>query len=88
MSKKYVLYRMINLAIPFSAGVFGALYFNSNRIPNDEHVQESFIAPRELEVICRDTDGDGNPETLMDIRGKRYMLKDVDGKPTLLLCEI
>lgn len=58
--------------------------YNPKKIPNISEVQEGYVPPRYLEVICKDYEEDGKPETYLSIRGKKYHLKEIEGKPTLL----
>lgn len=65
-------------------------YFGAKQktIPQVEQVQQGYIAPSKLEIFCKDLDGDGNPETLMRVGDRDYLLREVDGKPVLSAYEI
>lgn len=60
----------------------------ANKIPTTDNVQQGYIAPSELEIECKDLDGNGEPETIMTIGDKPYLLREVDGKPVLSAYEI
>lgn len=67
-----------------SAGtLFGYYALTGRIIPAEEVVQEGFIPPSKLEVVCYDFDLDGKPETAEIIQGKYYWLKEGDGGPIL-----
>ena len=61
---------------------------NSKQIPKVEQVQQGYIAPSKLEIECKDLDGNGEPETIMRIGDKPYLLREVDGKPIISAYEI
>ena len=61
---------------------------NSKQIPKVEQVQQGCIAPSKLEIECKDLDGNGEPETIMKIGNKPYLLREVDGKPVISAYEI
>jgi len=44
-------------------------------IPNVQNVQEGYAVPSLLEIRVKDTDGDGNKETLLNYYGIPYRLK-------------
>ena len=67
---------------------FSEAYIISNKIPKTKQVQQGYIAPSKLEVECRDLDGNGEPETIMRIDDKPYLLREVDGKPVLSTYEV
>jgi hypothetical protein len=69
-------------------GITGYSPFVKHRIPQTEQVQQGYIAPSKLEVECKDLDGNGEPETIMRIGDKPYLLREVDGKPVLSAYEI
>jgi len=81
-------YKTITLILGVGVGFFGRSYFTENKIPKIEQVQQGYIAPSKLEVECRDLDGNGEPETIMKIGDKQYLLREVDGKPVLSSYEI
>jgi len=58
-------------------------YLGTRIIPKAENVQKGYISPSTLEIECQDHDGNGEPETMMRIKGKRYHLRYENGKPTL-----
>lgn len=70
----------------FQCGIYLAndAHKEDNLIPKVEHVQSEYIAPSKLEIKCEDLDGDSKLETVMKINGKQYLLKNVNGRPTLL----
>ena len=73
--------------------VAGPLIYNSvinpsKRMPAISEVQSGYIAPSRLEIECKDLDGNGEPETIMKIGDKSYLLKEVDGKPVISAYEI
>lgn len=57
-------------------------------IPRTNSVQTGYIAPSRLEIKCKDLDGNDQPETIMKIDDKAYLLREVDGKPVLSAYEI
>ena len=63
-------------------------HFVDNRISKTEQVQQGYIAPSKLEIECKDLDGNGEPETIMRIGDKPYLLREVDGKPVISAYEI
>ena len=58
-----------------------------NAIPKENKVQDGFIAPNKLEIICKDldkSDGKNLPETYIKIGETVYMLRyNPDGKPVI-----
>ena len=61
---------------------------NDNLIPKTEQVQQGYIAPSKLEIKCKDLDENGEPETILRIGDKSYLLREVDGKPVISAYEI
>ena len=51
--------------------------FSKAYIPQTEQVQAGYIAPNRLEIECKDLDGNGQPETIMKIGDKPYLLREV-----------
>jgi len=92
MAEKSLAYRIAIPVMSFLIGYCGMetvqRKFMDNRIPNTEQVQQGYIAPSKLEVECKDLDGNGEPETIMRIGDKPYLLREVDGKPVLSAYEI
>ena len=90
--------KMVNgykIAIPITSFLIGfcghAAYkrhFVDNRIPKTEQVQQGYIAPSKLEIECKDLDGNGEPETIIKIGDKPYLLREVNGKPVISAYEI
>ncbi len=64
------------------------LLLDENRlIGNQSKVQQEYIAPSRIEVVCKDldkSDKKGLPETMIKIGNKLYPLKEINGNPTLL----
>lgn len=67
----------------FIAGLLTTLYIGSrlhqipnlaNTVPNIGQVQEGFVAPNDLEIKCKDVDGNGQLETYLHVRGQDYPL--------------
>ncbi len=54
----------------------------------DEILQQGFIPPSKLQVKLEDEDKNGKLETILQIDGKKYMLRDVLGIPTLSAYEV
>ena len=88
MSKIPSWYQAIMYVLGIGVGFFGAGYFTANEIPKTEQVQQGYIAPSKLEIECKDLDGNGEPETIMNIGDKPYLLREVNGKPVLSAYEI
>ena len=67
-------------------------YYESRRscnpFPKISEVQQGYIAPSTLEIKCENLDGDGQKETIMKVGERNYLLKEVDGKPTLVPYEV
>lgn len=57
-------------------------------IPRTNLVESGYIAPSRLEIVCKDLNGNGQPETIMKIGDKAYLLREVDGKPVLSAYEV
>ena len=72
----------------FSVGALVNHYAFTNKIPRTDEVQQGYIAPSKLEIECEDLDGNGEPETIMRIGDKPYLLREVDGKPVISAYEI
>lgn len=83
---------MKRVVLPFAVGALigqaGLRLFYDNRIPKTDEVQQGYIAPSKLEIECKDLDGNGEPETIMKIGDKPYLLREVDGKPVISAYEI
>ena len=47
----------------------------SSVIPKVNNVQEGFVPPSKIEVILKDTDGDGKKETYLKIDGREIPVK-------------
>lgn len=62
--------------------------YQGNTIPNQSEVQQGYIAPSKLEVECRDLDGNGERETIIKIDSTPYLLKEINGLPTLSMYKI
>ncbi|MFH1455493.1 MAG: hypothetical protein ABIF40_00920 [archaeon] len=78
-------YRISSIILGGALGwCFCEAYITSNKIPLTTEVQTGYIAPSELEIECKDLDGNGKPETIMKIGEESYLLKMVDGEPELL----
>jgi len=75
---KYFMGFGLGVALGVSLGISSI-----NKIPNNSVVQNGFIAPSRLEITCTDLDRNGELETVMNIEGKSYLLREVDGKPVL-----
>ena len=89
MSERNLLYRIAVPVMGFALGwCFNEAYISSNKIPKTEQVQQGYIAPSKLEIECKDLDGNGEPETIMKIGDKPYLLREVDEKPVISAYEI
>ncbi|MBS3169997.1 hypothetical protein J4210_05935 [Candidatus Woesearchaeota archaeon] len=87
--KQYVLGLALGIGVVLGANALtGYSPFVKHRIPQTKQVQQGYIAPSKLEVECRDLDGNGEPETIMRIDDKPYLLREVDGKPVLSAYEV
>ena len=85
--KKALLGPLVGVLI--GLGISGWIhYFNSNKIPEINKVQQGFIAPSKLEIKCEDLDSNGEPETQVRIGDKTYLLREVDGQPVLSPYEV
>lgn len=74
------------IAIAGELGYFsGKLHerLTTNAIPDQEVVEEGYIAPNRVEVLCYDHDSMGLPETEVRIDGRPFLLREVDGDPVL-----
>ena len=68
-----------------------AFTFGINAIGNHTHkrfyktkeVSPGYIAPSRLEITCQDLDRNGSQETIMHIDSTKYLLREIDGQPTL-----
>src|SRR3989344_5318827 len=63
-------------------------HYSGRIIPSTAQVQEGSIAPSRLEIKCQDIDKNNVPETILQIDDKRYLLREVDGKPVLSTYEV
>ncbi|MEM4260264.1 MAG: hypothetical protein QXG00_03435 [Candidatus Woesearchaeota archaeon] len=85
-------YLMKRAVLPFAVitltQVAALTLFYKKTIPEINKVQQGYIAPSKLEIKCKDLDGNGEPETIMKIGDKPYLLREVDGKPVLSPYEI
>jgi len=91
MSEDSIFGKAMRIIVPIVLGLSigeNINYYTSNTIPRTDEVQQGFIAPSKLEIECKDLDGNGEPETIMKIGDKPYLLREVDGKPTLSAYEI
>jgi hypothetical protein len=70
----------------------GATYLNilnsDRQIPRTKQVQEGYIAPKNIEIHCKDLDGNGEPETIMKINNQNYLLREINGQPVLSMYKI
>ena len=66
-----------------AAVLLASSYLSPKIIPSTEKVQSGFIAPSKLEVKLTDLDKNGEQETVLKIGNKQYLLREVDGQPTL-----
>ena len=57
-------------------------------IPTQEQIQQGYVAPSRIEILCKDLDGNDKLETLMKINGNSYLLREINGKPTISAYEI
>lgn len=73
-----------------TGNVLGDLAYrvNTNKIPRTTQVQQGYIAPSMLKVRCEDLDENGEYETIMKVGDVDYLLREIDGKPTLLEYEV
>jgi hypothetical protein len=70
-------------------GLGAYLHFSDPRvIPSKSKVQDGFVAPSKIEILCGDLDKNGEPETLMKIGTKHYLLREVSGKPVISTYEV
>ena len=86
------IFVMKRITLPVAVGGLigqaGFRLFYDNRIPMIDEVQQGYVAPSKLEIECKDLDGNGEPETIMRVGDKPYLLREVDGKPVLSAYEI
>lgn len=62
---------------------------NRKAMPSDTQVQSGYIAPSNLEIECKDLDGNGEPETIIKVDGMSYLLKyDANGNPVIQAYDI
>lgn len=55
----------------------------------EEVVQKGYIAPKRIQkIFCRDLDGNGELETLIQIDDNQFLLMEVDNKPVISSYEI
>ena len=70
----------------------GKLFIPDRKIPSTSEVDSNCIAPSLLEIKCKDLDGNGKPETIMNIDSvhpKSYILRwDDKGNPVLSPSEV
>ena len=81
-----ILYPLLGLCVGFAGATTMRALTSSSQpriIPNVTQVQEGFIAPSKLEIELQDLDHNGEKETIMKIAGEDYLLRDVNGTPTL-----
>lgn len=77
---------VFGLGLVASIGFAGGARYNQSTtktIPNQEKVASGYIAPNQLEILCYDHDSDNIPETEIRIGEKRYLLRNLNGKPVL-----
>lgn len=79
---------IIGLMVPMSITGTMVMCYQPSIIPRARHVQEGFIAPSRLEIKCYDKDGNGMPETFLQVDGRSYFLRENSGKPILSACEV
>lgn len=84
----YVLGLALGLSIGASTARSVYKVYSNRVIPCQKQVQQGYIAPSNLEIQCKDLDGNGEPETIMKIGDKPYLLREVDGKPVVSEYEI
>ncbi len=87
-SKSYWIGGMLGMIGAIAGFTINTAITNKNYIPKTKQVQQGYIAPSKLEIECKDLDGNGEPETIMRIGDKPYLLREVDGKPVLSDYEI
>lgn len=64
--------------------IVGVGDYNSRKTPSADVVQQGYIDPSRVEIKVEDSDGNGEPETILMIGEESYALRyDADGKPTL-----
>ena len=80
--------KKIHLFFQYALDNFAEAYIFSNKIPRTKQVQQGYIVPSEIEIKCKDLDGNGEPETIIKIGDKSYLLIEVDGKPIISPYEI
>ena len=80
--KIYLVGIGMGTALGFTLGL-GYHVISSKTIPNQSQVQQGFVAPSKLEIFCEDLDHNGKSETYMKVGEDRYLLREVEGKPTL-----
>ena len=80
----YLLGLTVGIAIGAVNGINGYKVLSDRVIPTVEQVQSGHVNPSDLEVQCKDLDGDGNMETILKIGDKTYFLQTADGEPNLI----
>ena len=86
--KGYAVGFVLGAAIWGTCGYFVGKAPEKETIPQVEQVQQGYVAPSKLEIQCQDLDGNGEPETIMRIGDKPYLLREVNGKPVISAYEI
>ncbi len=81
MFNQFALGTLVGSFITGSAAAVGIYLTNS--IPNLSNVQSGYIAPSQLRVRTADLDKNGELETIMQVDGKDYLLREVNGRPLL-----
>lgn len=86
--KKAIMY-VVGATVAYA--IYSAGWENGYRkaMPQNTQVQSGYIAPSNLEIECKDLDGNGEPETIMKIKDREYLLKyDSNGIPILLAYDV
>jgi len=48
----------------------------SSGIPNQDQVQQGYVAPSRMSVYCKDLDNNGELETILKVDDKEYLVKE------------
>lgn len=88
MSEIPFWYKDIATFLALCTGFFGSEYFTGNPIPRVNEVQQGYIAPSDVRILCKDLDNNRELETLIKIREQDYLLREVDGKPVISAYEL
>lgn len=75
----------VTIVCALNLGIMTYRFCDANKIPYVEptKVEPNYVQPNELEIKCKDLNGNGLKETLLMYKGKQYLLVDENGKPII-----